>query len=215
MIKEISKIIFSEKGTTKMGSNSKLLEDLINMLSVVEKNSFLKEFIHEVIISNNIESQNKDTMPFKLNRGIHNQLVELSTFLNSLLKMGNDFLSRQNSKVNDIDFLVFNIIFFLHTFTGNGYEFTNLLNLTEQVDELIQNKGKLKNRINEILKEKNISQKELSEKTGIDKANLSQYMHNKSQPSLDFFFKIWSAMGYPALTKILYKEDEKSNHTEV
>ncbi len=56
------------------------------------------------------------------------------------------------------------------------------------------------------MKERKMIQKELSELTGIDKSNLSIYMNNKSQPSIEFFLRIWHALEYPPLTELLYKE---------
>jgi hypothetical protein len=31
-------------------------------------------------------------------------------------------------------------------------------------------------------------------------------MNNKSQPSIEFFLRIWHALDYPPLTEILYRE---------
>ncbi|MED1469868.1 helix-turn-helix transcriptional regulator [Bacillus salipaludis] len=75
------------------------------------------------------------------------------------------------------------------------------------IEPLLNEKGgALKNNIKKIMKEKKITQKDLSEITGIDKSNLSIYMNNKSQPSIEFFLKIWHALEYPPLHEILYKE---------
>jgi DNA-binding Xre family transcriptional regulator len=77
----------------------------------------------------------------------------------------------------------------------------------ESVEPLINNhEGSIKNNIKKIMKEKKITQKELSEITGIDKSNLSIYMNNKSQPSIEFFLRIWHALDYPSLNEILYRE---------
>jgi DNA-binding Xre family transcriptional regulator len=77
----------------------------------------------------------------------------------------------------------------------------------ENVEPLInRHDGVIKNNIKKIMKEQKITQKELSEMTGIDKSNLSIYMNNKSQPSIEFFLRIWHALDYPPLTEILYRE---------
>lgn len=76
-----------------------------------------------------------------------------------------------------------------------------------EVEPLIKDKkGAIKNNIKRIMKERKMTQKELAELTGIDKSNLSIYMNNKSQPSIDFFLRIWHALEYPPLTDILYRE---------
>jgi DNA-binding Xre family transcriptional regulator len=77
----------------------------------------------------------------------------------------------------------------------------------ENVEPLINcHDGLIKNNIKKIMKDQKITQKELSEMTGIDKSNLSIYMNNKSQPSIEFFLRIWHALDYPPLTEILYRE---------
>jgi DNA-binding Xre family transcriptional regulator len=77
----------------------------------------------------------------------------------------------------------------------------------ESVEPLINDQdGLIRNNMKKIMKEKRMTQKELSVKTGIDKSNLSIYMNNKSQPSIEFFLRIWHALDYPALNEILYRE---------
>jgi DNA-binding Xre family transcriptional regulator len=77
----------------------------------------------------------------------------------------------------------------------------------ESVEPLINyHDGLIKNNIKKIMKEQRITQKELSEMTGIDKSNLSIYMNNKSQPSIEFFLRIWHALDYPPLNELLYRE---------
>ncbi|WP_052737650.1 helix-turn-helix transcriptional regulator [Bacillus sp. SA1-12] len=77
----------------------------------------------------------------------------------------------------------------------------------ENVESLInRHEGTIKNNIKKIMKQQKLSQKELSELTGIDKSNLSIYMNNKSQPSIEFFLRIWHALDYPPLNEMLYRE---------
>ncbi|QGQ48240.1 helix-turn-helix domain-containing protein [Metabacillus sediminilitoris] len=77
----------------------------------------------------------------------------------------------------------------------------------ENVEPLIHShEGAIKNNLKKILKEQKMTQKELSEITGIDKSNLSIYMNNKSQPSIEFFLRIWHALDYPPLNEMLYRE---------
>ncbi len=77
----------------------------------------------------------------------------------------------------------------------------------ENVEPLIHYQdGLIKNNMKLIMKKRKMTQKELSEMTGIDKSNLSIYMNNKSQPSIEFFLRIWHALDYPPLNEILYRE---------
>ena len=84
---------------------------------------------------------------------------------------------------------------------------TQLEDIPKQgIEQLIECEGVIKNNIKKLMKERKMTQKELSELTGIDKSNLSIYMNNKSQPSIEFFLRIWHALEYPPLTQLLYKE---------
>jgi DNA-binding Xre family transcriptional regulator len=77
----------------------------------------------------------------------------------------------------------------------------------QNVEPLIDDhEGLIKNNIRKIMKEQKMTQKELAEITGIDKSNLSIYMNNKSQPSIEFFLRIWHALDYPPLNEILFRE---------
>lgn len=77
----------------------------------------------------------------------------------------------------------------------------------QDIEKLIRSNGTIKNNIKKLMKEHKLTQKELSELTGIDKSNLSIYMNNKSQPSIEYFLRIWHALEYPPLTQLLYKEN--------
>lgn len=63
----------------------------------------------------------------------------------------------------------------------------------------------LKNRLKEILKEKNMKQLDLSELTGIDRSNLSMIVNNRNQPTADFLFRIWIALDFYPLEQIFYR----------
>lgn len=72
----------------------------------------------------------------------------------------------------------------------------------------IGNSGKLKNKIKDYMERKGIKQKELSTLAQVDESNLSRILNNKSQPSLDNFLRIWTALDCPPLEEILYREIE-------
>lgn len=69
------------------------------------------------------------------------------------------------------------------------------------IDEM--NRGQLKNKIDELLQQKKLSQKDLSILTGISPSNINNYIKNRNQPTLDHFFKIWFALECPPLSWIL------------
>lgn len=66
---------------------------------------------------------------------------------------------------------------------------------------------KLKNRLKEVLKSRKMAQRDLAELTGIDDGNISIILSNRSQPSLDYFLRIWIALDYPPIEDILYREE--------
>jgi DNA-binding Xre family transcriptional regulator len=68
---------------------------------------------------------------------------------------------------------------------------------------------RLKNHFKEILKRKGWTQKQLAEKTNIDPANISITLSNRSQPSLDYFLRIWIALGCPPINKCLSRTEEE------
>jgi predicted XRE-type DNA-binding protein len=68
--------------------------------------------------------------------------------------------------------------------------------------------GKLRNRFKEFLDKTDLKQKDLSEITGIHKANISTFLSNQKQPSLESFIRIWIAFKCPPIHELIYKEDE-------
>lgn len=65
---------------------------------------------------------------------------------------------------------------------------------------------RLKNKFKDITKSKGMSQERLADLTGIAPSNISVIFRNKSQPSLDYFLRIWIALDCPPLDKCLYRE---------
>lgn len=65
---------------------------------------------------------------------------------------------------------------------------------------------RLKNRFKEIATSKGLTQQQMSEITGIDPSNISVIFRNKNQPSLDYFLRIWIALGCPSISSCLYRE---------
>jgi DNA-binding XRE family transcriptional regulator len=65
---------------------------------------------------------------------------------------------------------------------------------------------RLKNNFKKLLKSKGWKQKDLADITNIDPANISIILSNRSQPSLDYFLRLWVAFGCPPLNKVLERE---------
>jgi hypothetical protein len=67
---------------------------------------------------------------------------------------------------------------------------------------------RLKNRFKEIAEKKGMKGKDLAKLTGIHDGNISIVLSNRSQPSLDYFLRIWIALGRPDIQDCLYREKE-------
>ncbi|MCM3110011.1 helix-turn-helix domain-containing protein [Lederbergia lenta] len=65
---------------------------------------------------------------------------------------------------------------------------------------------RLQNRLKEYIQSKNISQSQLADITNISNPNISQIVNNINQPSLDYFLRIWIALGCPSIKEIFYRE---------
>lgn len=77
---------------------------------------------------------------------------------------------------------------------------------------------RLKNKFKEIMESKGWRGKDLAELTNIHAGNISIILSNRSQPSLDYFLRIWIALGCPPLNECLYRlqseEGDDSNITK-
>lgn len=73
-------------------------------------------------------------------------------------------------------------------------------------DKKIGERYTLKNRIKEILEEKNMKQLDLAALTGIDRSNISFIVNNRNQPSADYLLRIWVALDFYPLEKMFYRE---------
>jgi DNA-binding Xre family transcriptional regulator len=71
---------------------------------------------------------------------------------------------------------------------------------------------RLENKIGELLDLKRMSQKQLSDLTGIAAPNINNFVKNKNQPSLDYFLRIWIALDCPPLDWMFFRitESEES-----
>lgn len=64
----------------------------------------------------------------------------------------------------------------------------------------------VKNRIKQILKERNMRQLDLCELTGIDRSSMSGIVNNNNQPSADYLLRIWVALDFLPIDQIFYRE---------
>lgn len=95
--------------------------------------------------------------------------------------------------------------------TGSVIQVLKWLN-SQEVSSGLSDLGKpyrLKNHFKEILKRKGMIQRQLAEKSGIDPSNISIILANKSQPSLDYFLRIWIALDCPPLNECLSREEDE------
>lgn len=74
---------------------------------------------------------------------------------------------------------------------------------------------KLKNRFREITERKGLRGKDLAEMTNIHAGNISIVFSNRSQPSLDYFLRIWIALGCPPLNECLYRIPEEEDDSKI
>jgi DNA-binding Xre family transcriptional regulator len=71
---------------------------------------------------------------------------------------------------------------------------------------------RLENKIGELLELKRMSQKDLSEMTGIAAPNINNFVKNKHQPSLDYFLRIWIALECPPLDWMFFRITESEEN---
>ncbi|MGN7299559.1 helix-turn-helix domain-containing protein [Ferdinandcohnia sp. SAFN-114] len=92
------------------------------------------------------------------------------------------------------------------------YKYLTIYNATKDIKSIagyLANPGRdftLKNRFDEVRKQKKMSQANIQRETGISKSNLSEILKNNHQPSLENFLKIWFVLGCPPLVEVLYLE---------
>jgi DNA-binding Xre family transcriptional regulator len=71
---------------------------------------------------------------------------------------------------------------------------------------------RLENKIGELLELKRMSQKDLSDLTGIAAPNINNFVKNKNQPSLDYFLRIWIALECPPLDWLFFRITESEEN---
>lgn len=66
---------------------------------------------------------------------------------------------------------------------------------------------RLKNHFKELLDRRGWRQKDLAEITKIQPSSISNILANETQPSLDYFIRIWIAFGCLPFQEVLYREE--------
>ncbi|WP_299831297.1 helix-turn-helix transcriptional regulator [uncultured Metabacillus sp.] len=72
----------------------------------------------------------------------------------------------------------------------------------------LKSSSKLKNKIKQFMVEEGLKQKDLSELTEIDPGALSNILSNRNQPSMDYFLRIWVALGCPPIEELFYRDTD-------
>lgn len=67
----------------------------------------------------------------------------------------------------------------------------------------------LKNNLDVLFGELNMSLGSISKQVNLPKTTVSNILHNKNQPTMDVFLKIYPLLGFPPLNKIFYRELDK------
>jgi DNA-binding Xre family transcriptional regulator len=139
------------------------------------------------------------------------EYVEINIKLKkSTFQQINDYVSYQNLR-NDIKSRNKPIDLNINDFiTGCVRAYLNKLKNGEELAGLddLGKPYRLKNNFKEYIDKLGWKQKDLAEKTKIDPGNISIILSNRSQPSLDYFLRIWIAVGCPPMNKVLYRVDE-------
>jgi DNA-binding Xre family transcriptional regulator len=142
------------------------------------------------------------------------ELVEIPIYLNKdTVDLIQRIVSLENNK---------NLIYKPERFSHNsindfitGCIYTYLKQIQQQdnltgIEELAK-PFTLKNRFKEIAEKKHLRGKDLVEMTNINAGNISYILSNRNQPSLDYFLRIWIALGCPPLNECLYREETESD----
>jgi DNA-binding Xre family transcriptional regulator len=130
-----------------------------------------------------------------LNDEIYNEILRIVEYRNKRVIVDNE-----DKKATTIEEFV----------TGSVIQVLKWLK-AEEVSAGFDDLGKpyrLRNHFKEILKSKGWNQKMLAEKTNIDPSNISIILSNRSQPSIDYFLRIWIALECPQINKCLSRTDD-------
>lgn len=131
---------------------------------------------------------------------IKKETMEKIEKLTQYRNIRNDLLNKGKRYNTPEDFIIGTIYHYLDQIENQ--------NVTAGLDDL----GKpyrLQNNFKGIAKEKGLSQEKIAEITNINPSNISTIFRNRSQPSLDYFLRIWIALDCPPLDKCLHREIKK------
>lgn len=141
--------------------------------------------------------KNYKKITFFLNDEIYDEMMKLLNYRNSRS------IALEKDKVRSIEeFVTGSVIHYMKRLKGQE--------TLAGMDDL-GSPYRLKNKFKEVMKKKGIRVKDLAEMTNIHAGNISIVTTNRSQPSLDYFLRIWIALGCPPLNECLYRVKEDSD----
>lgn len=136
----------------------------------------------------------------KINIHLRKDTVEMINKIVQYKNLKNELIRQNHNQVNTIeDFITGCVNFYINQIVKRE-EFAGLDDLGKPF--------RLRNHFKDILKRKGWNQKHLSDLTNIDPSNISIILSNRSQPSLDYFLRIWITLGCPPLDECLSREEK-------
>jgi hypothetical protein len=131
-----------------------------------------------------------------LNDELYNQVLQIVEYRNKRINLDNE----DKKPTNIEEFITGSIMQSLKWINGQ--------NVVAGMDDL----GKpyrLKNRFKAIAESKGLRGKDLAHMTNIHAGNISIIFSNRSQPSCDYFLRIWIALGCPPITECFYRTEDE------
>lgn len=142
-----------------------------------------------------------DLKKYEIKIEINEETYSIVKNLVNYENLKNNIMQNERLPINESDIVKAALNYYLHD-VRNFYK----QKIGSQKGNLLVSRN-LKNRIQEIIDKLNLKQKDLVELTGIDKANISIILNNHSQPSMDYFIRIWLALDCPNIEDMFYYED--------
>lgn len=132
-----------------------------------------------------------------LNEDIYNEVNTIIEYRNKRIQF-----DKEDKKVTSIEEFVTGSVIQILKWLKDEESFAGMAELGKPYQ--------LENSFKEIMTSKGMRGKELAEITNIHHGNISLILNNKNQPSLDYFLRIWIALGCPPLNECLHRIKDKS-----
>lgn len=132
-----------------------------------------------------------------LNEEYYKEIIDIIEYRNKRVQF-----DKENKKVTSIEEFITGSVIQVLKWLKDEDSFAGLDDLGKPY--------RLQNNFKNILHEKRMRAKDLAELTNIHPGNISIILNNRNQPSLDYFLRIWIALGCPPLNECLYRvQDEE------